>query len=376
MLTSSSENAEPVLAELERLRGSGDADAARAARWNYALLLAQLPLPLSAAQAFRAIVDDHEPGWSEEAGARAELLSEYRRAFHDTWQRARQAGESLVDAGAPVAGELLQARPGVLRAYFFDAVRTAPSRDRVLALDAMAAALDRIAGRDQRTLSDYVHRVARLDFRRRARLAAAYAALLRHAPIAEPVALALTRETASLDVADIVMAAMIERGVVADHGAWFRAMAERTGDPWFAVVLARAEADAALAAGQLLDAEAILRRAEALCTPALPYQCLTIGRRLGKLYADRGARRARGGDGDPRRRLRCVLHAAARGGPRRRRSGRGAARSTARARVARRQLGRRHRPVRVNHVGRSSRAARNFAVCAGVSRKPASARRS
>jgi len=286
MLTSSRENAEPVLAELERLRSSGDADAARAARWNYALLLAQLELPLSAAQALRAIADDHEPGWSEEAGARAELLSEDGRAFHDTWQRARQAGEALVDAGAPVAGELLQARPGVLRAYFYDAVRTAPSRDRVLSLDAMAAALDRIAGRDQRTLSDYVHRVARLDFRRRAPLAAAYAALLRRAPVAEPVALALTRETASLDVADIVMAAMIERGVVAEHGAWFQAMAERTGDPWFAVVLARAEADAALTAGQVLDAEAILRRAEALCTPALTYQCLTIGRRLGKLYAD------------------------------------------------------------------------------------------
>jgi hypothetical protein len=150
----------------------------------------------------------------------------------------------------------------------------------------MAAELDRLGDAQQHALSDYVRRVATLDFRRRAPLASAYADLLSGRPVAEPRRTALTTETSSADIADIVMGAMVERDVVASHRDWFQNRMSQTGDRWFAIVLAGAVADADLRAGNWLGAEAVLRNAESLCTAALIYQCLAIERRLGRLYAD------------------------------------------------------------------------------------------
>jgi hypothetical protein len=286
ILATSNDNVAPVLAELESLMNSDDAVAARAARWNYAILLCRLELPLTAAQAFRAIASDGEPGWSDEAGARAATQEQLGQDFRSKWQRASGSGQALVDGAAAVPGDLVQQFPGLLRAYFYHAVRAAPGRERVLALAPMAAELDQLGDPQQHTLRDYVQRVAKLDFRRRAPLASAYADLLNHKPVAAQLETALVTETASADTADIVMGAMVERDVIADHRGWFRAMVAQTGDRWFAVVLARAEADAELQAGNSLGAEAILRSAESLCSPALIYQCLTIKRRLGRLYTD------------------------------------------------------------------------------------------
>jgi hypothetical protein len=286
MLTTHSDSTEEVLGELEALRDSPDVAAARAARWNRALLLAQLDLPLSAAQAFEAIAAEAEPGWSEEAGRRAKPLAERGREFQRTWQRAADAGKALVAGGAPVPRELIRLRPGVLRAYFYSAVRTAPSRERVAALAPMAAELDQLAAPDRRVLSDYVQRVARADFTRRAPLAAAYAALLQRQPVPAAQQAQLVAETASADVADIAMAAMLQRGVAAEHAAWLRAQTARTGDPWQVVELAREEADAAVRAGNWLGAEAILRGTEAVCATDVAYQCLAAQRQLGRLYTD------------------------------------------------------------------------------------------
>lgn len=284
MMTTSNDNVEKVLTELEALRSSDDVAAARAARWNYAILLSRLDLPLSAAQAFRAIAAEQEAGWADEARTRAETQAQLAQDFHDTWDRASRAGQALVSSGAPVPGELVQAHPGVLRTYFYNAVRTAPSRDRVLALAPLAAELDRIGDPQPHVLSEYVKRVAKLDFRRRAPLARAYADLLQNKPVTGPLGAALTAETASADIADIVMGAMVERDVVAAHRDWFGKMAAQTGDRWFALVLAREVADAEENAGNWLEVEALLRNAQALCSPALLYQCLTIDRRLGRFY--------------------------------------------------------------------------------------------
>jgi len=286
VLTTSNDNAEPVLAELEALRNAGDPAAARAARWNYALLLARLELPLRAAQEFQAIAGEHEAGWGDEAAELAAPQAEHAKAFRAMWKRASDAGEALIKEGTPVPSELVSALPGVLRAYFYNAVRAAPSRDRVLALAPLAIELDRLGDPGQHTLAEYVHRVANLDFTRRAPLAAAYALLLHGKPISDALLTALTSETSTSDIVDIVMGGMVERDAVVAHRAWFQAAAERAGDRWFQVVLARAEADDALARGKWLDAEAVLQNAEKLCSPALAYQCLTIDRRLGKLYAD------------------------------------------------------------------------------------------
>lgn len=285
LLTTSNDNVEAVLAELETLRSSPDLAAARAARWNHALLLARLDLPLSAAEAFRAIAQDGEPGWSEEAARRASDLAKRGAGFRDRWRRADAAGQQLVDGGPPLDRDAIRDAPGVVRAYFYQAVGAATSRDRVQALAAMADDLDRLGDPGQHTLAGYVKRVAKLDFRRRAPLAAAYRDLLHGRPVGPSLLAALSRETSSDDIADIVMSAMVERDLVAAHGAWFDAMAARSGDRWFMVVSAREQATSEREAGRWAAAEKRLRGAESLCSPALAYQCVTVERILGELYA-------------------------------------------------------------------------------------------
>jgi hypothetical protein len=286
IMITSNDNVDKVLAQLEALAGSNDVAAARAARWNYAILLSRLELPLTAARAFQAIAAEQEAGWADEARSRAATEAQRAQDFKVKWQRASDAGKALVEAGVPVPSELVQALPGLLRAHFYNAVRTAPSRERVLALAAMAAELDRIGDPHQQVLSEYVQRVAKLDFRHRAPLARAYADLLQDKPLTEQLKTVLTAETASDDIADIVMGAMVERDMVAAHRDWFRKMVARTGDRWFAILLSRVVADVELNAGKWLEAEAVLRNAESLCSSAVLYQCLTIERRLGRLYTD------------------------------------------------------------------------------------------
>ncbi len=283
VLTTSADNAEPVLAELEALQGSDDAAVARVARWNYAVMLSRLDLPLSAAQAFRTVADEHEAGWADEARVRASVEQIRGQAVQASWARASEAGEALLDTGAPVPAELVAPFPELIRAYFYEAVRTAPDRQRVLGLAPLAAELDRLG--DQSTLSDYIRRVANLDFRRRAPLASAYARLLRDAPLPAAVASELTTPTASADVVDIVMGAMLKLEVAADRIDAYRRMARQTGDPWLEGTLAQAEAAADVQRGNWLAGAARLHKAQRRCS-SLAYQCLAVTRQLGTLYRD------------------------------------------------------------------------------------------
>jgi len=283
MLTRTNDNLEAVLAEIEALRGIDDRSAARAARWNYALLLSRLDLPLSAAKAFREIAEDHEPGWAEEALRRAAPEESRARAARTRWDRATAAGEALVTAGAAVPAELIAGVPGLVRAYLYDAVRTAPSRERVLALAPVAVELDRL--NSQSTLQAYVTRVASLDFHRRAKLASAYAQLRHPVQPTAAVAAELTSPSPSADTVDIVMGAMASLRVIPDHLEAYRRMANQTGDPWFALLLAEAEATADQRRSDWLGAEARLRGTQALCRDAaVAYRCLAIAYQLGTLY--------------------------------------------------------------------------------------------
>jgi len=282
LLTRHPDDVEPVLAELERLRGSDDPAVARAARWNYAVLLARLDLPRSAAQAFEAIAGEHEPGWADEARARAVGPRQRGELLQTRWEQATRAGQALVATGAAVPIDLVRGFPGVMRTYFYNAVRTASSRERVLALGPMAAELDKLG--DRPVLTGYVERVAGLDFQRRAPLAAAYARVLQGAQPTDKLR-ALLVAPASADVADIIVGTMVQLDAVAGHRDAFRAMTERSGDPWFHIVLAKAEATAAIQRGDWLGAEAQLRNGEKLCGQrAVAYQCMDLRLQLGKLY--------------------------------------------------------------------------------------------
>src|SRR5262249_27990288 len=140
--------------------------------------------------------------------------------------------------GMPVPVELVRRFPDVSRAHFYNAVRTAQDAEHVRSLDAMAEELDRVHGTS--VLKDYVRRVAALDFRRRAPLARAYAELL--AGRSSPLLTDALTVPAGPEVADIVVGAMNQLDAIPDHLEAFRALVEQSHDPWFEVVLARAEA--------------------------------------------------------------------------------------------------------------------------------------
>lgn len=275
------DSVDTILAELESLRTGRDS-AARAARWNHAILLARLDLPLSAASEFQAIADDHEPGWADEARRRAAQARE--QDLRARWNTAIAAGEALLASGTPVPLELVRRFPGTMRSYFYSALSSAPSREQVLALAPMAATLDRVG--TGTVLSDEIRRIASLDFRRRAPLASAYAQARQGKPLAAAARAALTASDPPPDVADIVLSAMFELEAIANHLDAFRRMVKRAGDPWFEIILEQAEAAAARGRGDWLAAETQLRKALQRCSPAVNYRCMSVARDLVRLYQD------------------------------------------------------------------------------------------
>lgn len=283
MLGGLGEPQDAVLAELDALAGQPDAAVARAATWNRALLLVRLGLPYSAAEAFDAIAAGDEPGWAGEARARAGQQHRLATAPWQGWDAALRAGRELAAHGALPPADLVARFPS-LRAALYDAVRAAPSPERVRALAPLADQLDRFAG--AAILGDYVRRVAAADFRRRAPYAAAYARLLQRASdAADPPR--LTAQAPAADVEDIVLGALSVLGVAPAHLDTYRRLAERSGDPWFAQLAAQYEADAARARGDWSAAETQLRDALARCTRGVAYRCLTLRLALGQLYQDR-----------------------------------------------------------------------------------------
>jgi len=281
-LASRNDNVESVLAELESLKGGNDL-AARAAHWNYAIVLSRLDLPFSAAAEFRAIAQEHEAGWSDEARQRA--AEQARQGdLRARWDSAIAAGDALVATDTTVPVEVVRRFPGVMRAYFYQAVCAATSRERVLALEPMANELDRLNA--QPILGNYVRRVANLDFHRRAPLAAAFAQLLRRVPLTDAARAELTNPNPAPEGADIVMNAMFELDAIAGHLEAFRNLVKHAGDPWFELILAQGEASADRDHNNWLGAEAHLRKAQKLCSPAVNYRCWALALQLGGLYQD------------------------------------------------------------------------------------------
>jgi tetratricopeptide (TPR) repeat protein len=277
-----SDSVEPLLAELDSLARGSDV-VARAARWNHAILLARMGLPLGAAQEFRAIADSGELGWSEEARQRASEQAS-RADFQRGWRGADKAGQVLQQTGAAVPAELVQRFPGVLRAYFYRALCSAPSRERVQALVPIAAQLDRRG--DHPVLSELVQRATAADFRRRRPLAEAFARVLVGAEVAPGMRAQLLDERPPADVVDIALCSMFELDAIASHLDAFRALVKQAGDPWFEIILAQQEATIASGRGDWVGAEARLRQAQKLCNPAVQYRCAKVALQLAQLYQD------------------------------------------------------------------------------------------
>src|SRR5690606_30704456 len=99
----------------------------RQAQWNRALALRDLGLPLTAAAAFEEVAGAGEPGWADEATARAaRLRGEQERRDRAYRQLYADGIAAIRDGGAPPAPERLAAYPGLGRLLLYDLVRAAP----------------------------------------------------------------------------------------------------------------------------------------------------------------------------------------------------------------------------------------------------------
>lgn len=261
-----------------------------AAHWNRALALRALDLPLAAAAEFDAVAARGEPGWADEARARAAALRAAMHTRRPDFDRYLDTAAAMVARRTgPIEGELVARHPGLARRTLLDALATAASPDEARALAPLAHELDRLAGSDR--ASRMVADAAARDFSVRQRFRADCGALAAgKLDAAHRGALLDALDAAGEAVADMrvdaLLAAPASGPNVARLGRAIASLGNRgADDPWLAAQLARRDGRARLAAGDLFGAEQALRAAAPACRdPASRLICGYIDAALGELY--------------------------------------------------------------------------------------------
>ena len=258
------------------------------ALWNRALALRDLGLVRLAAAAFEtAAAAAGDPGWADEARARAKALADEAAARSGRLDRLVAAGPRLATVPDGVPAELAREVPGTTRLYFYDAVRAAATADAVRALAPLARTLDAVAG--DHVLAAYVDRTARADFTRRGPLATRYAALVAGAQLDDAATRGLLAQLRAAGQADILLGALIwtgpGRNVAPALLAEYRRLADAAADPWFAMLATEQEARAAIDRGQPEAVELPVRAALQTCrTLKLEFRCIRLALVLGESY--------------------------------------------------------------------------------------------
>ena len=153
-------------------------DTLAAAKWNYALALSKLNLPLAAADAFDIVVKLGEPGWSNEAEKRAKTLRANYEERKARWQRGTDAIEAFATGGPVPDDDTIRSVPGLVRLSFYDAVRSTDDEGRLEELAKFAATLDRSLTRtNDYSFARFVRTVRTQRTKARKSLAARYGAL-------------------------------------------------------------------------------------------------------------------------------------------------------------------------------------------------------
>ncbi len=259
------------------------------ALWNRALALVELGLDRTAVVALERLAGKGEPGWSEEAKRRAAELAAQRARREGAYRKAATELAAMVTGGPPAIDQA-DVAPGLARLYLYDAVRAAPSAERVRALEPLARALDVRQGGE--VLARHVQQIAGRPFARRAQLAARYRELAT-GKLGPEESATLIRElrAAGREVEDLLLGALVLGGpagrqVAPEHLEEYVALAERTGDPWFALLAVEQRANVALAAWDVARAEAVLRVAAGRCSEpgAIAFRCQRLTRLQTQVY--------------------------------------------------------------------------------------------
>jgi hypothetical protein len=253
-----------------------------AALWNRGLALRELELWAQSAEAFEAVAAQGEPGWAEEARGLARGMRERLRAEQQGYKDAWAAGTALVEGKGTVSPEQLRARPDLYRLFLYDALRAAPSQQRVKELWPLAETLDAHFGGS--VLRDTVRWTEARDFGLREPLAALYLHVFREEPVPGGLPGYLQKLRAAGEV-DILMGTLVITGELAQDVEGYARLAAQTKDPWFQLIAEHERARAAIVRGDLFQAEQVLLAATNQCREGtLAYRCGVLLQRLGEVY--------------------------------------------------------------------------------------------
>ncbi|SEK31547.1 Putative zinc-finger [Stigmatella aurantiaca] len=276
-------DAERALGLLEHARTS--APRSPRVHWNRGVVLRAMALELAASVEFQHVADTAEPGWSEEAKRLAGGLRANAEARQKAWSALTEAGQALALQGTPMPAAMVPRNPGRVRLYLYHALRTAASREQVLALLPLAQSLDQVSR--TRTASASVQRIAGADFARRAPLAETYRTLL-----AAPGALSDGEKTAYLErlrrsgEQDLLLGAILLMGAERQHLAEVERLVQASDDVlWYRGPLVKAQALEEMARGAGTAAEQRLQEAvEDSRRAGLDYRSIALQEELSTLY--------------------------------------------------------------------------------------------
>ena len=214
------------------------------ASWNQALALRDMGLPLAAAAAFARVAAHDEPGWASEA------RSWQRRLQSEVETRKARYGERQAHIRALMwqwqepPEELVASWPDLVRAAFYEAACTATRFESLQGLSGLAAALDQRFGGGALRL--HVQGLGRLDWGRRAPLAARYARLAkagwRETQEGELTALAADLRRAGAAGRDLLMGLIMARPHLASYPAEAGRLAASRKDAWLITAAQEVEA--------------------------------------------------------------------------------------------------------------------------------------
>jgi hypothetical protein len=253
------------------------------ALWNQGLALRELELWASSAEAFEAVAAQGEPGWADEARARAQAMRERLRTEEQGWADANSAGKALVMRGGTVTAEELRARPDVYRLYLYDAIRAAPGLQRLRELFPLAETLDAHYGGS--ALRDAIRWAEARDFQRRAPLAALYLSIFQKEPVPGglPVYLEKLRAAGETDI--LIGTLLFAKRTMAIDVEGYARLAAQTRDPWFLLLAEEERATAAILRGEWFRAEQILTTATNQCRGGtITYRCGLLLEKLSTVY--------------------------------------------------------------------------------------------
>jgi len=254
--------------------------------WNRGLALRDLGLVLLAAESFDRVAAAGEPGWADEAGERAGALREDLRRRDEASARVWQIGVELATTDIAPPDDFAAHDRGLARLMFYDVLRSAKSAERATALLPLAEQLDRAYGTT--LFTGRARRVAGEDFAVRGPLAAQYARLIAGERLDAQAATRYLQALRSAGQEDILLGAMLQTSgglLDARQLEEYRALARRSGDPWFELLAAEREAHTLARAHDPVGAERVLLDALAACDDEpLEFRCGRLELQLADVY--------------------------------------------------------------------------------------------